>query len=695
VANRQGDPNAELTVNYSTTGGTATSGSDFTAITAGTLTFAAGETQKTITVKVLNDNLIESTENFFVALTSQPGSGVAIGTNGTATVDISDDDSPSATIGFSQSSFDADEGSGFANLTVTRSGGLGVHATVNYSTSDGTALAGTNYVSTTGSVTFAINEVTKTIQIPIIDDPTADPTLTFTVTLTADDGTGFVGGRAQATVNIIDNDATTFRFNPSTYTIDEGSGSVTLTVEALRVGDPSETITVDYVTTDATAKAGSNYTRTSGRLTFGPDISSQTITVPIIENSSTDGTTTFTVTLSNPLGEGDSAPPRLGTPSSATVSIIDNDATTFQFALPSYTANDQAGVANATVTLSRIGDPNTTYSVSYATSDLTAVAGRDYVATSGKLTFGPGVTSQVINVPLIPGPVGEPTRQFRITLSSPTNGAFLGTTSSTIINISNPDLSTKPTNISTRGLVESGDGVMIAGFIIDGSSTKQVIIRGLGPSLTQHGVIGALQDPTLDLRDVGGVQMAFNDDFAETQEAEIAATGLTPTDSRESAIVATLPPGHYTAILRGKTNGIGLVEVYDLESTSGTHLVNISTRAAVGPDDNGALIGGFIVDGQVSQQMLIRALGPSLTDAGVDGALANPTIDFYRGSQLILSNDDWKSDDEAGIKATGIPPAEDKEAAILVTLDPGSYTAVIRGKNNTTGVALVEVYQIK
>ncbi len=190
------------------------------------------------------------------------------------------------------------------------------------------------------------------------------------------------------------------------------------------------------------------------------------------------------------------------------------------------------------------------------------------------------------------------------------------------------------------------------------------------------------------LRDAGGVQLAFNDDFAETQEAEIAATGLTPTDSRESAIVATLAPGRYTAILRGKTNGIGLVEVYDLESTSATHLVNISTRASVGEDDNGALIGGFIIDGQVSQQVLIRALGPSLSAAGVSGALANPTIDFYRGSQLILSNDNWKTDDESGIAGTGIPPEDDKEAAILVTLDPGSYTAVIRGKNNSTGIGI-------
>ena len=180
----------------------------------------------------------------------------------------------------------------------------------------------------------------------------------------------------------------------------------------------------------------------------------------------------------------------------------------------------------------------------------------------------------------------------------------------------------------------------------------------------------------------------------EVQEAEIEATNLAPTDDREAAIVITLAPGPYTAILRGTTNGVGLVEVYDLDTTSATLLVNISTRTSVGADDNTALIGGFIISGQVGHQVMIRARGPSLTGAGVEGALQDPTLDFYRGSQLILSNDNWKTDDKAAIEATGLAPTNDKESAILVTLDPGSYSAVIRGKNSTTGVGLVEVYQM-
>ncbi len=703
VVDRANHPDEIITVNYQTQTNTATSADFGKAAPASPLVFAGGETEKTITIPIVDDNLIEGAENFLVTLTSasavtQNGmpASASVGTNNTATITIADDDSPAATIGFSQDTFNADEGAGGALLTVTRSGGLGVAATINYSTSDGTARAGVNYVATSDSITFRPGESSKTIRIPLIDDPTPDPTLTFTVTLTAANGTGFVGGRAQATINIIDNDATTFRFNPATYVVDEGSGSATLTVEALRVGDTNTTISVDFVTGNQTATAGANFVRTSGRLTFGPSVSSRTISVPIIDNGSTDGNTTFVVTLSNPLGDSTSQnpDPRLGSPATATVTIIDNDATTFQFSSDTFTANNRSGVANATVTLSRVGDPNKTYSVSYDTSNLSALAGRDYRKASGKLTFGPGVSSRTISVPLIKQPVGSPTRQFRITLSKPTNGAFLGTQASTIIEVINPDLSTKPVNISTRGLVQGGEGVMIAGFIIQGNSPKKVIVRGLGPSLLQRGVVGPIMDPTLDLRDGRGNQVAFDDDFNDSQAQEIAATNLPPDDDREAAIVATLPPGNYTAILRGKTDGIGQVEVYDLQSTSATHLVNISTRATVGPNDNSVLIGGFIIEGEVAQQVLLRAIGPSLGSNGVSGALADPTLDFYRGSQLILSNDDWKSDNEAAIRATGIAPSNDKEAALLINLDPGSYTAVVRGKNGTTGVSLVEVYQM-
>jgi hypothetical protein len=711
AANRKGDPGDKLTVGYRTVGGTATAGQDF-ASASGFVTFGPGETQKTIVIGIVNDNMIEGAETFSVAL-DNPASNVLVGSQDTATVTIADDDSPTASIGFSSPSYDVDEGAGTANLLVTRSGGFGVSATVNYSTADGTAVAGVNYTASSGSITFAVGEVSKVIRIPIIDDPNQDPTLSFTVSLTAANGGGFIGGQSTATVNIIDNDLTSFRFNPADYTVDEGSGGITLIVEALRVGDPNQIYTVDYVTSDGSAVAGTKYVRSSGRVTFAAGQTKQTITIPIIDNSTKEGTEKFFVNLSNPRAEDSSG----GTSSSitariapgggtATVTIIDNDATTFQFSSPTYAVNDSSGSAVLTVTLSRLGSDSGTFTVNYSTSDITAIAGRDYTAESGQLTFNSGESSKTITIPLTAEPVGEPTRQFRVTLSNPSGGAIIGSNSSAVVSILNQDLSTKLLNISTRGPVQMGENVMIAGFIIQGNSSKTLVLRGIGPSLTAFGVPGAIADPTLTLTDANGNQLGFDDDYGTISASDrqtLSANALTPKDARESAIVSSVGPGTYTVTLRGKTNGVGLVEVYDISGTVGTRLVNISTRGKVEQGDNGALIAGFIVGAPenqpgTTQQVVIRAIGASLADRGVEDALKDPTLEIYRGSQKILENDNWKSNTSAeqqALEALGVAPTNNKESAIITNLDPGSYTAVIRGKLDTTGVALAEIYQVQ
>lgn len=269
-----------------------------------------------------------------------------------------------------------------------------------------------------------------------------------------------------------------------------------------------------------------------------------------------------------------------------------------------------------------------------------------------------------------------------------------------------PDLSTKLLNVSTRGPVESGHEVMIAGFIVREGTTKTVVVRGLGPSLTQLGVPSAINDPTLTLFDVNGALLAYNDDYTSNSALDLQAlnnNSLAPTDSRESAIVRTLTsPGAYTAVLRGKTNGNGLVEVYDISNTNFARLVNISTRCKVEPGDNGALIAGFIIAAPpeqpgTAQRVVIRAIGPTLGSSGIPNPLLDPTLDLYRGSQLILSNDNWTSNPAADrqlLTSYGVVPANIKESAIVTNLDPGSYSAVVRGKNNTIGVALVEVFQV-
>lgn len=246
-------------------------------------------------------------------------------------------------------------------------------------------------------------------------------------------------------------------------------------------------------------------------------------------------------------------------------------------------------------------------------------------------------------------------------------------------------------NISTRIKVGTGNNVMIGGFIITGNEPKKVIVRGIGPSL---GIVGQLEDPTLELHDSSGQLIASNDDWQNGPDAQaVMDSGIPPYSSKEAAIVRTLDPGAYTAIVAGAggTTGVGLVEVYDLSTVSAGKLANISTRGIAEIGDN-VIIGGIIVLGESQAKLLIRAIGPSL---GIAGQLEDPVLELHNSNgATIASNDDWKSDQQADIEATGVPPSSDAEAALVTTLDPAAYTAIVRGKNNSTGVALVEAYQL-
>lgn len=253
-------------------------------------------------------------------------------------------------------------------------------------------------------------------------------------------------------------------------------------------------------------------------------------------------------------------------------------------------------------------------------------------------------------------------------------------------------------NISTRLRVQAGDNVLIGGFIVTGADQKKIIIRALGPSLGNAGVSGALPDPVLELHDHTGATIAVNDNWKESQQAEIEATGIPPNNALESAIVRTLPPGSYTAIVRGNNNttGIGLVETYDLDQAAHSKLANISTRGFVETSDN-VMIGGLITGpaGTANARVIVRGIGPSLTAAGVPGALQDPTLELHDGNGATMAaNDNWRDTQEIEIEATGLVPTQEAEAAIVATVAPGNYTAIMRGKNNGTGVGLVETYDI-
>ena len=249
-------------------------------------------------------------------------------------------------------------------------------------------------------------------------------------------------------------------------------------------------------------------------------------------------------------------------------------------------------------------------------------------------------------------------------------------------------------NISTRLPVDTGDNVLIAGFVITGSTAKQLVLRAIGPTLGQFGISNPLQDPTLELHDASGAILTLNDDWQDASNAQSIPLGLQPPNELESAILTTLNPGAYTAILRGYNNstGIALVEIYDT-SVGSTQLGNISTRGFVQTGDN-VMIAGVIVQFH-DKPVIVRALGPTLTGFGVPNALADPVLELYdNNGTLIGYDDDWRDDQESDIAATGLAPPLDLESAIVGTLPPGSYTAIVRGYLNTAGNALVEVYAL-
>jgi type VI secretion system secreted protein VgrG len=253
-------------------------------------------------------------------------------------------------------------------------------------------------------------------------------------------------------------------------------------------------------------------------------------------------------------------------------------------------------------------------------------------------------------------------------------------------------------NISERRKVQSGENVSIAGFIITGNAPKKVIVRGIGPSLS--GVGPVLADPVLELHGPDGSLIVTNDNWKDNQETEIQNTGLAPTNNFESAIVATLTPANYTAVLRGNngTSGVGVIEMYDLALGTDSQLANISTRGLVqtGPD---VMIGGFILgNGTANEAVLIRGTGPSLASSGVTNVLADPTLELHDGNGTILiADDNWKDDasQAALITATGMAPTNDLESAIVATLAPGAYTAIVAGNHGGTGVGLMEVYHLR
>jgi hypothetical protein len=245
--------------------------------------------------------------------------------------------------------------------------------------------------------------------------------------------------------------------------------------------------------------------------------------------------------------------------------------------------------------------------------------------------------------------------------------------------------------------VQTGENVGIGGFIVTGTAPKHVLIRAIGPSLTGFGVPDALANPTLELHGPGEFLTMANDNWRDTQEVAIQATGIAPSHDLESAIAATLSPGAYTAVARGSNNtaGVALIEVYDLSQAVPSKLANISTRAFVSSGDDIVIAGLILGNHNGADRIVVRGIGPSLTAFGVSAALMNPTLELRdNNGALLLANNDWQDNpaQAAELTAAGLAPTNNLESGIAATLPPGSYTALLAGVNNGTGIGVVEVY---
>jgi hypothetical protein len=261
-----------------------------------------------------------------------------------------------------------------------------------------------------------------------------------------------------------------------------------------------------------------------------------------------------------------------------------------------------------------------------------------------------------------------------------------------------PTIGPQPLNLSTRGVVGTGDDVLIGGFVISGNQPKTVVLRALGPSLRDFGLSGVLNDPVLKLYNSSRTLIATNDNWQnDPHNADIQKNGFAPPNLLESATMQTLTPGAYTVVVNGKnaTPGMGLVELYDLSPLSSSKLVNMSTRGSVATGDN-VLIGGFIIGDVASSTVIVRALGPSLAPFGVSHPLTDPVLEIYdsRGA-LIATNDNWQDNNNASlVQRNRLAPANASESALVLHLPAGAYTAIVRGANGAIGNALVEVYQL-
>ena len=429
-----------MAVDYSTSDGSATAGSDYLAA-SGSLTFGPGVTSQTFTVDIIDDGDYEGDETINLTLSNPTPTavGAALGDPATAVLTIVEDEPPPpGSLQFSEPSYTVTENGVTATITVDRVGGSFGTVSVNYTSSDGTASAGSDYTAVSGSLSFADGVTSQAFTIDIIDDADYEGDETVNLALSDPTGGASLGATTSAVLTIAEDEPTppvgSLQFSAPTYTV--GENDVTETITVARVGGSFGTVSVDYASSNGTASAGSDYTAVNGTLSFADGVTSQTFSIDILDDADYEGDETVNLRLSNPTGGAD-----LGTPSSAVLTIAEDEPTppvgSLQFSAPTYTVVENGVTARITVT--RVDGSFGTVGVNYATSDGTASAGSDYTAVNGSLTFADGVTSQTFTVDIINDADYEGDETVNLALSNPTGGAGLGAPASAVLTIAEDD----------------------------------------------------------------------------------------------------------------------------------------------------------------------------------------------------------------------------------------------------------------
>jgi len=451
---RTGSTTSQVSIDYQTVDGTATSGADYTT-TSGTLTWPVGNTIPiTILVPILQDALPEGPEIFTVEL-SNPTGGAVLGTIDETEVTIEDDDS--STVRFTVATTGVSETGGTVSLVASRTGDTSAAGSVEWATADGTAVAGEDYTSDSGSLDWAAgNGDDKTINVAILDDALYEDPETFTVVLSSPGGNAFLGDPATATVIISNDDIIEIVFSAATYTADEGAGNAVITT--WRTGATNGSVTVDYATTDGTATAGSDYTTATGTLSWADgDIAPKIFQVPLLDDGTGENDETVLLSLSNPTGGA-----TIGTPGSAVLTIEDNDGTALQFTAASFNGDEAGG--SVEISVERVGgDTSGVANIDFATADGTAIAGLDYVATSGTLSWADGNTAdKTFSVTILDDNLLEGPESLSLSLSNPTGNAALGNPVDAELTISDDDRVEIPINTETSGPQTRPDAALAA-----------------------------------------------------------------------------------------------------------------------------------------------------------------------------------------------------------------------------------------